>query len=83
MVISFENHSFTTDGCGQSIDLTDDVLEFVDRSQVQAVGSSARRAQCRESLGLPVEGRAALVNAGTGVPARWWGPCGSSPAWRA
>ena len=31
----FENHDLTTESCGQFIDITDDVLATVERSQIQ------------------------------------------------
>jgi secondary thiamine-phosphate synthase enzyme len=31
----FENHSFSTDECGQFVDMTDDLSELVERSAVQ------------------------------------------------
>jgi len=35
MRIRFENHDLETEGCGQFIDLTDDVVKVVERSQVR------------------------------------------------
>lgn len=35
MRIRFENHDLETKGCGQFIDLTDDVVKVVERSQVR------------------------------------------------
>src|SRR4051812_35313305 len=35
MRIRFENHDLETEGCGQFIDLTDDVVNVVERSQVR------------------------------------------------
>ena len=35
MRIRFENHDLDTEGCGQFIDLTDDVVKVVERSEVR------------------------------------------------
>ena len=34
MKVLFQNHSFTTEGCGQFLDLTDDLIDVVSRSGV-------------------------------------------------
>lgn len=34
MKLLFENHSFTTEACGQFIDMTDELTDIVDRSDV-------------------------------------------------
>jgi secondary thiamine-phosphate synthase enzyme len=36
MVFVLENHSFRTTGCGQFLDVTDDVVEVVGRSEVRS-----------------------------------------------
>ena len=35
VTVLFENHSFTTEGCGQFLDLTEDVADLVERSKVR------------------------------------------------